>query len=194
LLLLFKALLLKKVTLIFFLVSISAGFGSTAFGQHGKPSLKVVIIRHGEKPVEGDNLSCQGLNRALELSEVLHKKIGVPAYTYVPAPSLGKSTARARMYQTIVPFAAKYNLTINTDYDVKDAKGIAQTVLDKSGTVLLVWEHNMIPEIVRKLGVKDTNLAWSDNDFDSMWIVSFTNGKVALTKESEHINPSKECK
>jgi hypothetical protein len=185
---------LKKVTLILFLVLTCTSFASFVFGQAGNPGLKVVIIRHGEKPAQGDNLSCQGLNRALQLPEVLHKKIGLPAYTYVPAPSLGKSTARARMYQTIVPFAAKYNLTINTDYDVKDAKGVAQTILNKSGTVLLVWEHNMIPQIVRKLGVKDTNLAWSDNDFDSMWIVTFTNGKATLTREAEHINPLKDCK
>ena len=47
-------------------------------------NLKVVIIRHGEKPTEkpsdksdgGDNLSCQGQNRALQLPAVLIKKIG----------------------------------------------------------------------------------------------------------------------
>jgi hypothetical protein len=185
---------LKKIVLIFSLSVICTCFESSINAQDGKAGLKVVIIRHGEKPAEGDNLSCQGLNRSLQLPEVLHKKIGVPAYTYVPSPSLGKSTARARMYQTVVPFATKYNLAINTNYDVKDAKGIAETVLNKSGTVLLVWEHNMIPDIVKKLGVKDANLNWSDSDFDSMWIISFANGKAILTKDAEHINPPKECK
>ena len=50
--------------------------------------LKVVIIRHGEKPTEkpsdksdgGDNLSCQGQNRALQLPAVLIKKIGKQDY------------------------------------------------------------------------------------------------------------------
>ena len=41
-------------------------------------NLKVVIIRHGEKPADkadgGDNLSCQGQNRALQLPAVLIKK------------------------------------------------------------------------------------------------------------------------
>ena len=40
-------------------------------------NLKVVIIRHGEKPADksegGDNLSCQGQNRALQLPAVLIK-------------------------------------------------------------------------------------------------------------------------
>ena len=36
-----------------------------------EPPLRVVIIRHGEKPEEGDNLSCAGLNRALALPAVL---------------------------------------------------------------------------------------------------------------------------
>src|ERR1700712_2128892 len=71
---------------------------------------KIVLIRHGEKPDQGDNLSCQGLNRALQLPEVLHRKIGIPSAIFVPALNLGKSTGVARMYQTIVPFAVKYNL------------------------------------------------------------------------------------
>jgi hypothetical protein len=40
-------------------------------------SLKVVIIRHGEKPETGDNLSCQGENRALQLPAVLYKKYNI---------------------------------------------------------------------------------------------------------------------
>ena len=36
-------------------------------GDRNSPSnnLKVVIIRHGEKPKDGDNLSCQGQSRAV---------------------------------------------------------------------------------------------------------------------------------
>ena len=81
-------------------------------------NLKVVIIRHGEKPADksdgGDNLSCQGQNRALQLPAVLIKKIGKPDYTYVPALKLDKNTAHSRMFQTVTPFAVKYDLTINS--------------------------------------------------------------------------------
>ncbi len=35
---------------------------------------KVVIIRHAEKPDDGDNLSCKGFNRSLALTSVLYNK------------------------------------------------------------------------------------------------------------------------
>jgi hypothetical protein len=167
---------------------------NNCFCQNPSKQLKIVIIRHGEKPPQGDNLSCQGLNRSLQLTNVLHAKFGVPSYVYVPSLSLGKSTSKARMYQTIVPFAAKYNLAINTKFDESDAKGIAQTVISKSGTVLLVWEHKEILEIVKKLGVNDKNLSWDDNDYDSIWIVTFTNGKPSITRDHENIKPANDCR
>ena len=154
---------------------------------------RVIIIRHGEKPDKGDNLSCKGFNRALQLADVLQKKFGVPDRIYTPAPNLGGSTSAARMYQTIIPFAVKYNLKINTKYEVKDEKGIADAIKKQSGTVLLVWEHKAIPKILKALGVEG-KMDWDDNDFDSIWIVNLQNGSAKLTKDREGINPSSECR
>ena len=44
------------------------------------PPLQVVIIRHGEKPTEGDNLSAEGLARALVLPDVLNKLLPQPPH------------------------------------------------------------------------------------------------------------------
>src|SRR5437763_1304371 len=68
---------------------------------------KIIIIRHGEKPDDGDNLSCKGFNRALQLPQVLYSKFGLPTAVYVPSLHTGKKTSTARMYQTIVPFVIK---------------------------------------------------------------------------------------
>lgn len=163
-------------------------------GQPGSSALKrVIIIRHAEKPEHGDNLSCQGLNRALQLPGVLNKKFGLPNAIFVPAVNTGKSTSTARMYQTVVPFAVKYNLDINTKYDVNDVKDLSKEIFKKQGTVLLVWEHNAIDNIVRALGV-DTKEKWPDDDYDSIWIINFENGKPVLSKDKEGIHPSGNCK
>ena len=154
---------------------------------------KIVIIRHGEKPEKGDNLSCRGLNRAMQLTDVLYRKAGIPDKIYTPAINLGSSTSAARMYQTVVPFVVKYNLQVNTKYDVKDAKGIAAAILKQKGTVLLVWEHKAILKIAKALGIDDPNLNWDDNDFDSIWIITFQNGKPVLTRDREGINPVDKC-
>jgi hypothetical protein len=163
-------------------------------GQPGQSLLKrVIIIRHGEKPDQGDNLSCQGFNRSLELPDVLNKKFGTPDYIFVPSINTGKKTSTARMYQTIVPFAVKYNLNIDTKYDVEDAKGLAEDILKRNGSVLVVWEHKHIDNILKALGVQSPD-KWTDDDFDSIWIVSFDSGKPVVTKDKEGINPAATCK
>ena len=159
-------------------------------------NLKIVIIRHGEKPADksdgGDNLSCQGQSRALQLPAVLIKKIGKPDYTYVPALKLDKNTAHSRMFQTVTPFAIKYDLTINSKYDESEPNDVAKSVLKKSGTVLMVWEHSAIPDLATALGV-DNPPKWKGADFDSMWILTYPSGKAELTVDQEGLSPSVSC-
>jgi hypothetical protein len=155
-------------------------------------NLKIVIIRHGEKPENGDNLSCQGESRALQLPAVLYQKFKVPDYTYVPSLGLDKSTKHARMFQTVTPFAIKYNLTINSKYDEKDYSTIAPKILEKTGTVLMVWEHSAIPPLAEELGVKNPP-AWNGKDFDSIWVITYPNGKAELSIDKEGITTSPDC-
>lgn len=158
---------------------------------HAQP--KVVLIRHAEKPASGFNLTCQGLNRSLQLPAVLVKNFGLPTATYVPALGLGDTTKHARMFQTLIPFAAKYNLIITSKYEEDDSTGIARDILKHKGTVLVAWEHKKIVSIAHALGIKDDLLKWRDDDYDSIWIITFANGEAHLTKEKEGLNPSPEC-
>ena len=180
------------------LLSVLAGIAASAisFSCIGKPdpdnSLKVVIIRHGEKPENGDNLSCQGENRALQLPAVLYQKFNKPDYTYVPSLELDKSTKHARMFQTVTPFAIKYNLKVNSKYDEKDTSTIAKKILEKTGTVLMVWEHSEIPPLAEELGVENPP-AWDGKDFDSIWVITYSNGKAVLSVDKEGISAASVC-
>jgi hypothetical protein len=162
-------------------------------------ALKVVIIRHGEKPANGDNLSCAGLNRALALPAVLDTVTGKPDYTYVPTISTGKKTSNVRMFQTVTPFAVKDGLTINSTYKETATDSAAKEVLKKRGVVLMVWEHSNIPPLAKALGVPG-KLQWNGTDFDSIWIIEFTESKkgnlkfLSFTIEQENITPSNTCK
>src|SRR5438067_6361815 len=102
------------------LAGICSFYCSSSQTSPANAALKVIILRHGEKPDKGDNLSCQGFNRALQLANVLHSKFGMPDHLFVPSLKEGKSTGVARMYQTIVPYAIKYDLKIDNKYDVDD--------------------------------------------------------------------------
>ncbi|MBC7755552.1 MAG: histidine phosphatase family protein [Bdellovibrio sp.] len=159
-------------------------------------NLKIVIIRHGEKPADNantsDNLSCKGQNRALQLPAVLLKKMGKPDFTYVPALKLDKNTAHSRMFQTVTPLAVKYDLIINSKYEANDYAAVAKSVQKKSGSVLMVWSHSEMPDLASALGVNHPP-KWNGADFDSMWIVTYANGKTELTVEQEGLSPSETC-
>ena len=161
-----------------------------------RSQLKIIIIRHGEKPDKGYNLSCQGLNRSYALVNVLYDKFKLPSDILVPSIKTGKkNTKHARMSQTIDPFAKKYNLPIDSKFGLGDEAGLAKYLLEKKGTILVVWEHKNIPAIAQGLGVTtDKKLKWKGSDFDSIWIITFKNGKAELTTDKENINPSADCK
>jgi hypothetical protein len=171
----------------------------TALSLCGKPhtklkhsELKVIFIRHGEKPENGNNLSCKGLNRSLQLPAIVESKFGIPDFLYVPSLKMAKKNKQARMYETVVPMAVKYNLDINSEFDENDSTGIANDILVKKGTVLVVWEHKAINSILHSLGIYSSS-KWKDDDFNTILIVTYVKGQVILTKDTENLNPSDNC-
>ncbi|MBS1511901.1 MAG: histidine phosphatase family protein [Bacteroidetes bacterium] len=194
---------MKKLFLTFSILLISFAY-CTAQIIADSIYLKVVIIRHGEKPDSGNNLSCQGLNRALALPGVLDTVTGKPNYTYVPTMKTGKKTSSVRMFQTVTPFAVQQNLMINSNYKETDSTGAANDVLKKKGVVLMVWEHGNIPPLARALvGKSHQNVLpqtpWGKYDFGSIWIIQFRmtkKGNLTFSSfdiEQENLNPSPNC-
>jgi hypothetical protein len=184
---------MKKSLIKVFIIFI-CGFFIVFNGQCQSYQLKVVFIRHAEKTPRGDNLTCAGLNRSLQLISVIVSKFGVPDYVYVPSLGLGEYTSQGRMFQTVSPLAIKYDLAVNSSYDKDDATGIAKDIMQKKGTVLVVWEHHEIASIIEALGIHNQDLIWSHGDFDSIWIVTFgKNGKATFTEDTEGLRPSSNC-
>ncbi len=179
--------LLTACTIIFLIT------GCSAQTKNASGLQKVVIIRHAEKPDKGDNLSCQGFNRSMQLPALLYNKFNVPDKVFVPSVDNGKSASQLRMLETVTPFAVKYNLKIDSKFDVDDTKDLADAVQKVNGYVLIVWEHDKIDNIVKALGVDTKGKKWDGNDFDSIWIINFKNGKGMLSFDKENLNPSSPC-
>jgi hypothetical protein len=165
---------------------------NTTFAQQQDTTLKIAFLRHGEKPKKGSNLTCAGFNRSLQLPSVIEKKFGVPSAIYVSALALGTETKHCRMFETAVPLAVKFNITLNTNFEEKEAARLSGELLKQKGTVLVIWEHKAIAPIVNALGISK-ELVWEDTDYDSIWIVSFDKGVAHLTKDIEGITPSDKC-
>lgn len=181
---------MKKSILTCLCVLICLALCLTAKSQ-GK--LKIIIIRHAEKQGQNESLNCMGLNRSLKLISVLNKKIGVPDYIYIPSIGNGKKTMRSRMFQTISPFAIKYNLSINSGFSGTDFDAIAEDLKGKKGVVLFVWDHANIVALAKALGIKTKKLDWSGADFDSMWVITGKGKSRVLTIDKEGITPNANC-
>ena len=182
---------MKKINFVFSLFLLAFCLSNCSTSAQNK-TLKLVFIRHAERPGDGENLNCQGLNRSLQLPAVLYGKFGIPQNIYVPALNMGKRTKRARMLQTITPFVAKYNVSVNSAFEEDDYEHIAKALLNENGTIFIVWQHTNIAPILSYLGVTD-NLKWKDNDFDSIWIVTFHHKKAVFTRDAENLHPAMGC-
>lgn len=177
-----------------FLATLAASACHSAFCAElpASPDLRVLIIRHGEKPQDGESLNCQGENRAHQIPAVLERKFGKIDYIYVPTVvSRGNKTLHARMFQTATPVAVRNHLDINSQFAGTDAQQVAQSVLEKKGTVLLVWNHRAIAKLAQSLGANAP--VWPDADFDSILMIRYTQGKPQLSLEAEGPAPSPEC-
>ncbi len=174
------------------LISLALFITSDGYAQ-SSTATKIIFIRHAEKPEKGNNLTCKGLNRALQLPKVISAKFGIPDYIYVPALGLGNETKHSRMFETAIPLATKYNLSINTKFESKDSVNIAKEFQAVKGTILVIWEHKAISSIVKAIGINNPSLKWPDEDYDSIWIITYKNGLPVLSKDTENIHPEEKC-
>ena len=147
----------------------------------------IVFFRHGEKPSGGlGQLTCQGLNRALALPDVLLSKFGTPDYLYAPNPAVKMSDPAGSFYYvrplaTIEPVAIRASRSVNTGYGYNDITGLRQVLIKSSKantTIFVSWEHAYLVRIVQSImtayGDGATVPAWTSGDYDSLYIVRVT--------------------
>jgi hypothetical protein len=151
----------------------------------------IVFFRHGEKPSSGlGQLTCQGLNRALALPDILFSRYGQPRWAYAPDPSVkiadpGGSFYYVRPLTTIEPAVIRAGISVNTGYGYTDVAGL-QSVLIKSSkandVIYVAWEHTYLVKTVQNImnayGGGGTVRAWPSGDYDSLYIVrvNYTGG------------------
>lgn len=164
----------------------------------------IVIVRHGEKPAQGlGQLSCQGLNRALALPQVLISKFGSPIAIYAPNPAIKKSDKGVPYYYirplaTVEPLAIATGLPVNLDWGMKDIKPLTKALLARAdGIQVVAWEHHLADKLaaalLKKLGGNPQEVPkWDNTDFDSIYVIRVTgagtNKRITFTREVEGLN------
>ena len=144
----------------------------------------IVFFRHGEKPASGlGQLTCQGLNRALALPDVLNAKFGKPDFLYAPNPAVKISDPAGSFFYvrplaTIEPTAIRFGLSVNTNYGYSDVAGLESRLImaEKANTTIFVsWEHAFLVKVVQNImnhhGGGAAVPPWTTGDFDALYVV-----------------------
>ncbi|PWB30089.1 histidine phosphatase family protein [Pseudomonas sp. SDI] len=170
--------------------------------SHDRPAdgtQTLVFLRHAEKPGEGlGQLNCQGLNRAIDLANLLPQKFGKADYVFAANPSRhveegsqDDAYSYIRPLMTISPSAIKLGLPVNIDFAANDTADLANELLQdkyRNATVYTAWSHGYLPELIntvagKALGEKRVITDdWDGQDFDSLYVLTLTwhDGKASL--------------
>jgi len=146
---------------------------------------QVVIIRHGEKPLSGNELNEKGWKRANALvsyvaENIIINEFGPPVALYAGAPTNPGGSIRS--IQTITPLALKLGLAIHKSITKNELNVLVNEVLNskeyENRTVFICWEHSLIPEMAHLFGASEAPETWDSSVFDRSWVIRFSNNKV----------------
>jgi hypothetical protein len=154
----------------------------------------IVFFRHGEKPASGlGQITCQGLNRALALPDVLLSRYGAPDFAYAPNPTVkisdpGGSYFYVRPLATLEPTAIRAGLSVNTNYGYNNVAGIKAILIRSSKantTIFVAWEHAYLVRIVQSImdsyGGGARVPSWRSGDYDTLYVVRVNYSSSGIT-------------
>jgi hypothetical protein len=148
---------------------------------------RIMFIRHAEKPheppCENDDgvkasgekdeksLAVQGWQRAGALAHFFSSKADrTPDVIF--AAGIGPGSESHRPKQTVTPLAKWLGFKIDDSHLKDDVKPLMQDVMSRSDTVLVAWEHHLIPKLVGALPNAPTvPQQWPDDRFDMVWVL-----------------------
>ncbi|WP_321836894.1 histidine phosphatase family protein [Pseudomonas kulmbachensis] len=164
----------------------------------------LVFMRHAEKPADGlGQLTCQGLNRAIDLATLLPQRYGKADYVFAANPSRqveegadDDAYSYVRPLMTINPSAIKLGLPINLEYSANDTRALANELTDDqyhNSIIYTAWSYGYLPELINDVASnalgKKTSLIedWPGSDFDSLYVLTLTwkDGKATLLNRTE---------
>jgi hypothetical protein len=164
---------------------------------------RIMIIRHAEKPYDDgtednkgvrmdgssseESLAVRGWQRAgaiallfgsAELAQ--SRGLSAPQHLYSSNPDKAdKVGGRSRRpKQTLIPLAQRLDFKIHATFLKGQEARLCRDVLKRSGTVLISWQHEMIPAIAAAIpgGKIPQTSVWDDERFDLVWVFDLLPG------------------
>ena len=188
-------------------VALLCATGAATLASHADPApaknldgvQTLVFLRHAEKPADGlGQLTCQGLNRAIDLATVLPQKYGNADYVFAANPSRqveeganDDAYSYVRPLMTINPSAIKLGLPVNLEFSANDTRALANELTNekyRNATIYTAWSNGYLPELINRVASKALGKSvtlskdWPGSDFDSLYVLTLTwrDGEVTL--------------
>jgi hypothetical protein len=153
---------------------------------------RIMFIRHAEGPDKGhrgvksngkadkESLIVRGWQRAGALARFFSPVSGrsnvTPSTIFAARVVVLDSTSKRPM-ETVKPLVKLLDSAVkfNTDHPKNDIQGLMKDVLKKQGTVLIAWEHQLIPGAVGQLpNAPAVPKKWPGKRFDIVWVFDRT--------------------
>ena len=157
-----------------------------------------ILFRHAEKPADEANphLSPEGVRRARLLVGFLSADSVVNRYGK-PVALFATRTTRdgdgQRTQETVAPAAAALKLRVQTPFVGKDYKQLARLILGNKAyagkTVLICWNHDVLPDLAAELGVSPQPPGWKGKEYDHVYVITFRGKAATLTVMAENLQP-----
>lgn len=181
-----------RVLVSIFLMAFGLMGSSVAFAM---PSA-LVLLRHGEKPAQGDGLSAQGWARAQALPVFFRTRpevtrFGAPAALFAMAPSGPGGSVRA--VETLRYVSAAFGVPVQSQFVRDDIQALVNLIVQDHSLdgrlVVICWEHQVLGEIAGLLGVRPQP-SYDGASFDRAWILTPTpTGKMNFEDVPERVLP-----
>jgi hypothetical protein len=149
-----------------------------------------MIVRHAEKPTKANeefgirpngehdkhSLTVRGWTRAGALVNLFAPHHGAPRPglarpDVIYAAGHGDDHGH-RPVQTVTPLAERLGLHIHSHWREGSEDELAARLAEHDGAVLVAWQHEAIPKIVRALGSGDGPDEWPDERVDVVWTLT----------------------
>jgi hypothetical protein len=146
-------------------------------------------MRHAEKndsKLDAD-LNPRGYLRAAALPRLFPGSFDTPEFLFASKASKHSN----RPVETITPLARALQLKIDANFGEEEYPPLASELLSNpqySGkTVLVCWQHGVIPRFAARLGVAKPPSRWPDKQFDRIWKIQYVDGGVTMADLPQHL-------
>jgi hypothetical protein len=183
------------VLLVSGLLFVSARITAQAQGAAGAglKNAVILIIRHGEKPDKGDDLSKEGKKRAKAYVSYF-RKFRVDSQPlrldYLFAAADTKDSHRPRL--TLEPLSKAIGLPINSQYECTHNEQLVGAIQAQPSakTTLICWHHEQIPQLVTALGADPKTVLgdkkWPDDVFG--WVIQLRYDSAGNLTQAKRIS------